>query len=263
MEEILEALVAGGLSESAAKLYVSLLKSGSTSPASILKKSKSVKGKRALDELIEKGFATRTTGKKLVVTAADPKIVLQSVEDESARIAAVREKTLKLLEPLRLLGVKASVKPQIQFFVGQEGARAALEDSLGSREKTLRAFFAMADVSDFLGQEFLEQYHRRRVGAGLNLQVVRTFERDKRKTARPKSAKKYLSSKEERFDVRFVSEDLAFPMTVFLYDQKVLAISSREENFAFILESKEFCLMQKKLFELAWKSIAIRSIALS
>jgi hypothetical protein len=51
-----------------------------------------------------------------------------------------------------------------------------------------------------------------------------------------------------------VSEDLAFPVTMYLYDQRLAVISTREEEFALIVESRELCGMQKKLFELLWRT---------
>lgn len=264
MDELIQGLVSSGVSEKEAKLYVLLLKSGSSSIPMLYKKLRlpKVQGDKIVSALEGRGLVERRTlSKKTILTAADPKLVLQSIEKDEKQIVGRKEQASKLIEPLRLLGAKSSTKPQLHFFVDIEGVRAALDDTLSAKEKTIRAFFSMADLAEFVGGDYLEEYSKRRVSAGLNLQAIRTFERDKRSSAKPKKQQKYLSSKEERLDVRFVSEDLAFPMTLFLYDQKLLAISSRAENFAFVIESKELCQLQKKLFELSWKSIAIRSIS--
>jgi hypothetical protein len=45
-------------------------------------------------------------------------------------------------------------------------------------------------------------------------------------------------------------------MTSYIYDNKVSIISSRRENFAMTIESEEFALMQRNLFEVFWASSA-------
>jgi len=44
-------------------------------------------------------------------------------------------------------------------------------------------------------------------------------------------------------------------MTMYMYDDKVTVISSKDEEFALIIQSHEFTEMQKKLFLLIWQSL--------
>jgi urea transport system substrate-binding protein len=65
----------------------------------------------------------------------------------------------------------------------------------------------------------------------------------------------FITGEELHRTVRFASREFAFPMTVFLFDDKIAIISSAEENFALIIESREYTEMQRKLFAMVWSSL--------
>jgi len=263
MADVLEDLISAGLEKNEATVLLSLMRAGSMPLSAIVKKTRLSRSAvhASLETLIKLKFvATAASGRLKLFTALDPKSFVAFLEEKERVLAEQKERALKLVEPLRSIGVKTSLLPKIHFFAGQEAARNALEDTLSAKEKTLRAFFAAADISEFLGSDYLDLYTKKRISAGLTLHGVRTFERDRRVQRRGRMERRYLSSKEERREVRFVGEDTAFPMTLYIYDNKILAIGTKEENFALIVESKELYQMQRKLFEMTWRTLTIRSI---
>ncbi len=263
MVEFVDDLIQAGLKKSEAMVFVALMRTGSAGLTALEKKTHLGRAavKSAIEHLIVmKLVSAAPAGRQKLFTACDASALAAFYEEKQRELSQRRERAAKLIEPLRAIGVKSSASPKIRFFAGQEGARRALEDTLEAKERTLRAFFAAADISEFLGSEYLDGYTKKRIAAGLTLYGVRTFERDRRVARRGRMERRYLSSKDERREVRFVSEDTTFPMTLYLYDQKLLAIGTKEENFAFIIENRELCQMQKKLFELTWRTLTIRSI---
>ena len=263
MADLLDDLINAGLEKNEATILVLLMRSGSLPIAGLIKKTRLSRTavNASLERLTKLKFVSAASaGRQKLFTALDPKSFVHFLEEKERAIAEQKERALKLIEPLRSIGVKSSAFPKVHFFAGQDAARRALEDTLDAKEKTLRAFFAAADISEFLGSDYLDLYTKKRISAGLTLHGIRTFERDRRVQKRGRMERRYLSSKDERREVRFVGDDFTFPMTLYVYDQKILAIGTKEENFAVIIESKEINQMQRKLFEMTWRTLTIRSI---
>ena len=253
-----------GLSRAESVLYAALLKSGTGGVSALVKKTKLGRkvAEQALESLTAKGLVASFRNKTgMLFTALDTKELLSHLDAQVQSAQSQREKAAKVLEQLKSQILPGAVRPKLQFFTGIDGVRSALEETLSSKERTLRAFLAVSDLTDFVGPDFLERYTSRRIASGLTLHAMRTFERDKRSARMPKHAKYYLTNREERREVRYINEDLAFPVTTYLFDQKILTISSKSENFAVLVESRELCEMQKRLFQLLWRSLSIREIA--
>lgn len=52
--------------------------------------------------------------------------------------------------------------------------------------------------------------------------------------------------------IRFLSDKHTSSLTYVLYENKAFFISSKRENFAFLIESKEFVEMMTMQFEILW-----------
>lgn len=253
-----------GFSKGESNAYFVLAKLGTATAPAIAKKAKlSPKATAvALGLLAEKGLVVHNQSRRSATfTALDPKHLLAYLDTRAQEAQAARDRAAKSLDSLRADLVRAQPMPRVQYFTGPDGARAALEETLSSKEKTLRAFLSVSDLTDFLSPDFLDRYTNRRIAAGLTLHAVRTFERDKRSARKAKHSKYYNTNREERREVRYVNDDLAFPMTTYLFENKVLLIGSKAENFAVLYESRELSEMQKRLFLMIWRSLSIREIA--
>ena len=148
-----------------------------------------------------------------------------------------------------------TAKPKIEFFDGIEGARFVLDQTLTAHDPLLRSFLSIADISDFVGSDFFNDYTSRRIKKGYELHAIRTLEKDRQALERDQYANRYISSKKEKREIRHVPDELAFPITMYMFDSKVAVISSKEESFALLIESKELAEMLKKLFELIWRTL--------
>ena len=253
-----ELLTSIGLSQKEARMYVTLLRHG-TQPTSILARRAGFNrgtGYVILHSLLERGLVTKVTKKKVqhfsplsphqLVAYLDHQV--QELNDRRVRVEGAMGQLLAISNPL-------AAQPKIQFFEGAEGARAVLENTLESEEKILRAYLSIADVSAFAGSEFFMDYTMRRIKKGFRLHAIRTQEKDRKARLFDQHAKMYVTSRKQNREVRHVSDTLAFPMTIYIYGHRIGIISSSEENFAVIIESKELADMQKRLFDLLWVSL--------
>ena len=247
-----------GLTDKETAAYLTLLRFGTRPTSYVAHKAGLNRGTAyvALHALLTKGLVAKTSKRKVqYFTALEPTHLVDFLRRRESEIKHQREKVQSLMGQLMLLSRPLTTKPKIEFFEGVEAARTALEDTLTAKEKTLRAFLSIADISEFLGPEFFDQYTTRRARAHYELHAIRTLEKDKEAMSKSLYAKRLVSSTKEKRIVRYVSDELAFPMTMYMYDDKVTLISSKEEEFALIIQSRELSEMQKKLFLLIWKSL--------
>lgn len=247
-----------GLTEKEAAAYLTLLRFGTRATSYVAHKAGLNRGTAyvALHSLLGKGLVTKTSKRKVqYFTALEPKHLLDFLKRREWEIRRHRQKVREFMGQLIMLSGPLATKPRIEFFEGVEAARTALEDTLSAKEKTLRAFLSISDIGEFLGADFFDEYTTRRARAGYELHAIRTLEKDKEAMSRNRYATRLVSSQKEKRIVRYVSEELAFPITMYMYDDKVTLISSKEEEFALIIQSHELSEMQKKLFLLIWRSL--------
>lgn len=252
-------LISAGLSDKEAACYLTLLRCGTRSTSFVAKKAALNRGTAyvALHSLLAKGLVAKSTKQKVqYFTAMEPQQLLKYLENRKHALNGCQDRLQGMMGQFEALSNTLATMPKVEFFEGREGARIAFEDTLSSSDKTLRAFLSIDDAAEFLGAEYFEEYTDRRVESGYTLHAIRTLEKDKIAIKKNVYARRYLTNRKENRIVRYVSEELAFPITTYMYDDKLMILSSQAENFAMLIESRELCQMQKKLFSLLWESVA-------
>lgn len=246
-----------GLSEKEASVYAVLLRYGTRQTSFLAKKAKLNRGTAyvTLHALLQKGIVTKATRSKIqYFSPRDPKDLLNFLDHQSKELDERKSKLSGLLEQLYLIRSENATAPRIEFFEGLEGARSALEDTLNAKEKILRGFLSIMDIQEFIGYSYFDDYTSRRIKSGYFLQAIRTRSKDVEAIRRNVLSRRYKSSAKQKRKVRYVSEALAFPISMYIYDDKITLISSKDENFSLIIQSKELSNMQRHLFELIWNS---------
>lgn len=235
-----------GLEDKKAEVYLACLELGPSSVQLIAQKT-GVKRTTIYDiltNLIEQGLITQTVkGKKRLFVAEDPETI-------KSLLLKKEQEFNQLLPELKSLHFVPGVKPKIKYYEGIEGVKKVLGDALTSKEKTLKAIVPMKDLIDLIGEDYFQEYTNKRVKLGYFLKVVRPTIKE---VISIREKYKQGTSKAHFREVRYAPKDFAFSMTMFLYDHKVMLISSKKENFGMIIESEEFAYNQKALFEVLWK----------
>jgi sugar-specific transcriptional regulator TrmB len=239
-----QVLVQIGLQATEAKFYLAALELGQASVRDIAAKA-GISRTNAYDvfsRLLEQGLVTQVgaAANKTMLVAAEPPDQLTELLD------ARRRKLDVLLPELRSVHNGASGKPRVRFYQGTEGIKLVLDDTLSVRDKKLVGILSMRDLYEVPGRAWMDDLVHRRIEAGVFLRVIRSPAKD--------IPHMWPQSAADLREVRFASPDFVFTMTSYIYGNKVAIISSRRENFAMTIESEEFAMMQRNLFEVFWVS---------
>lgn len=230
-----------GLSKSKGAVYLASLETGTGSVVEIAKRARLPRTTvhEIMQQLLELGLVSFVTKGRAQIYTAEPPTKLKSLLKDKER------KLESILPELTSMLSTSGVKPKVRFYEGVEGIKAVFEDTLTVNDKVLRAILSMADLYDTPGKIFMDHYTARRVAAGIKLNVIRSEAKEVEETW-PASAK-------ENRELHYAPKDMAFPMTMYLYDNKVGIIGTQKENFGMIIESADFFLTQKNLFEIIWQ----------
>jgi len=263
MLSINDSLVQAGLSDKEAAMYMTLLRSG-LKPISFLATRAEMNRGTAyviLHSLMEKGLAVKSAKRNMQYFAPKhPEHLLHFLEHKQQELEGSKTQLKVVMQSLVSITNPNVTRPTIEFFDGQEGMRSVLEDTLTAKDFVLSSFLSIADIIEAVGGEFFNAYTTKRVKKGYHLKAIRAQEKDLAAITRDASAKRYLSSIEEKREIRYVNADLMFPISMYMYDNKLAVISSKEENFALIIESKELVDMQKKLFNILWTTASEKKL---
>ncbi|MEK7122478.1 MAG: hypothetical protein AAB855_01330, partial [Patescibacteria group bacterium] len=176
-------------------------------------------------------------GKTAQFTAEKPDHIKTLLKEKERKI-------LDILPDLRSRFNAQENKPRVRFYEGIEGVRAMLDDTLVAHDMLLRALLSVADFNDFLGKKWFGEYTNKRIASGKKLRVLR-----------PESKEVpglYPTSKKDIREVRLAPCDISFALSQYIYDNKVVLISTAQEGYGMIIESREFYTLQLQLFETLW-----------
>lgn len=243
-----QVLVQIGLHEKEARFYLAALELGQASVRDIAEKA-GISRTNAYDvfsRLHEEGLVTQVSvaSNKTMLVAAEPPDQLTELLD------ARRRRLDAFLPELRSLDNRASGKPRVRFYQGLEGIKLVLNDTLSAHDKKLLGILSMHDLYQVPGRGWMDDLVRRRIDAGVYLRVIRSPVKD--------ISNIWPQSAADLREVRFATPDFVFAMTSYIYDNKVAIISSQRENFAMTIESEEFAMMQRNLFEVLWVACPAR-----
>ncbi len=231
-----------GLEGKKAKIYIAALELGTAKAFDIAKKAK-VERPTAYDiltKLTEDGLigSYQKKGVKYFI-AEDPEKIQKNYLEKQRSFE-------QILPELKSVYNSLHTKPKIKYYEGISGVKTIFEDTLTSKNKTLRSIFSVVDLFQVPGKEYIEGYVKRRIDAGFKIEVIRSQQ---------KNVQGYWPSTdpEERRTLRFAPSHMVFDMTTYLYDNKVGLISSKKENFGILIESEEFSQTMNHLFDALWQ----------
>ncbi len=230
-----------GLEKSKGAVYLAALAVGTGSAQDIARKAglPRTTAHEVLQNLVALGLVSFVTkGRSRTYTAEHPEKLKKLLQEKERKLDMV------LPELASMLNVKG-VRPRVHFYEGDAGVRTVFEDTLTVKSKLLLGILSMADLYKVPGKKFMDNYVRERVGAGIRLHVIRSEAKEVEET--------WPTSTKENREMHYASKELVFPMTMYLYDNKVGLIGTEKENFGMIIESPEFYQTQRNLFDVLWQ----------
>lgn len=236
-----------GLSSKEAALYLSLLELGAASPVSTIARKANINRTTAYDilgEMTAKGIVvTNLKGKIRFYEALPPAKLIAYLTEQSDKYARLADKANEILPELNT-HYRASGRPRVYFYEGDEGLIRVYEETLSSSEEIL------AYASDQANQDaipwYFPKYYARRAAKKI---PIRALFPDT-----PKDRERHaLDSKELRQSRLLPKNKMDFTPEVNIFDNKIM-IADWKEKLGIIIESPEIANVFKQSFELAWEA---------
>ncbi|MBI2984098.1 MAG: hypothetical protein HYY50_00515 [Candidatus Kerfeldbacteria bacterium] len=238
IQQVLDEL---GLKKNKGVVYLASLETGSGTALEIATKARLPRTTviEILDALAAMALVSYVTkGRARIYSAESPEKLKALLKDKERSLASV-------LPELKSLVSTKGRRPKIRVYDGLAGVKTVFEDTLTVSDKQLRGILSMADLYKIPGKGFMDDYVVRRIKAGIQLRVMRSEIKEIEET--------WPTSVTESRTLRYAPADFVFPMTQYLYDNKVGLIGTEKENFGMIIESEDFYQTQKNLFEIMWQ----------
>ncbi len=241
--ELYELLQQIGFKDKKARVYLACLELDSANAQEIAKKANVERTSiyAILESLKKDGLVISTIKKKTQYFIPEsPNKLIDLLQNKTDIVS-------KFLPMFLSLYSNKETKPKILFYEGKENIKEILNDTLKCQEKQLRDFGSVKDIVDFLGETFLTHYLEKRVKNNIKVKSLRVEKKELDNWYFKASNKKTLRT------TRFLPKEVSFDTACLIYDNKVALISSKKENFGFIIESQEFSQMMKTLYDLIWQ----------
>ena len=233
-----KALIDLGLSSNESKVYLTLLKLGSTSAGEIAKKSKVYRTNayEALNRLLEKGLVSFVyQGHQKFYEAEHPEKIMEHL---NSKLHKFQEILPQLLADLQ--AVKA--KDKAHLYEGILGVKAITDDILRTKEEVV-TFGVPRNISEIM-KNFVSQYHKKRI----DLKIVQKhiYDEDAKERIKFLNELKYTEAK-------YLPGAINSPATTTIYGDKIAFYIWSDPVLAVLIESKRMAESYRKYFEILWK----------
>lgn len=230
-----------GLTKIEAKVYLALLRLGSTTTGPLIKRTELHRATvyDVLKRLAEKGLVTHIVKEKTkYFQASNPKHFLDSIEEQKKELEENEGKIKDIVKKLELIQEQAKIKESASIFQGKRGIKTIFEDILKHDE--YYAFASEGKFKEILGVYF-EQF-----------QMKKRKRKIKARILIDKSLKGSGYTKSVYGEIRFLPKAYNYPTATFVYGDKVALFVFTEYPTAFLIESKEIAESYKSYFMLLW-----------
>jgi len=238
--ELIKSLKRLGLNEKESRIYITALGLGKFS---VLALSEKVEIKRptcylVLEDLKRKGLITTfPKARKVLYVAEHPNNLLKNTETAFSLAK-------KLMPELQSLMGSDIEKPILKVYSGQSGIQNIYED-MTDDGKDIFYFASVKDLVESVGQEFLDDWIKKRITKGMKSTSIRIKESEM-------NYKLYGNSPENLRTIRYAPIGFTMPYTIFIYNNKVAFVSTKKDLFGFVIESPDFVRSIKALFDIVW-----------
>lgn len=236
-----------GLSQKEASLYMASLELGVASAVATIARKANINRTTAYDilgEMVRKGIlVSNLKGKTRYYEALPPVKLIAYLQEQSEKFARLADQANEILPELNA-HYRASGRPRVYFYEGDEGLIRVYEETLNSSEEIL------AYASDQANQDaipwYFPKYYARRAAKKI---PIRALFPDT-----PKDRERHKLDAQELRKSRLLPKDkMDFTPEINFFDNKIM-IADWKEKFGIIIESPEIAKVFKQSFELAWEA---------
>ncbi len=232
-----------GFTEKEAEVYLAALEMGQFSITSLSHRS-GVKRPTCyliIDNLMKRGFITQIPrAKKMLYAAESPDQIKKEIDAKSKQID-------RLLPELQRLRKSGSEDAMVKFYRGEQGIEAIYGQILKDRPKILYVLLNMKECLSVIDNDFLSDWIKKRVKLGIKSQMIETG------PTFPLDPKKFGVNDEALRNKRYFPGSMPIPGEIIAYaPNKVTFISTKKDDFSFIVNSEEFYKTVKVMFDTLW-----------
>ncbi len=237
-----------GLTKNEIKVYLALLKIGTTTTSKIIKEIgiNTSKVYESLERLLKKGLVSYTLVKnKKQWNAENPTKINEFLEEEKNKINKKKEEAKKVINDLKDIYESSFIDSEYKIYEGIKGIKTAREHALEILNKG-DTFYLI--LSSFFGENKLEAYfddfHKRRSKKGI---VLKAILNEKLKEAGEKRASLKHS------EVKFITSSFLSPTWIEIYSNCVSIGVLGSKPSIFVIKNEEVVTGFLNYFGGLWK----------
>ena len=240
-----------GLKREHSDVYVGLLEGG-LMPAGKL--AKQLNAPRStiyglLEDLAKAGLVLQNEKNNVKLwQATDPETIKTLLNEKINSLENTKASFDGMLEKLKASQKTDFLSPKFHYFEGADEMRAMLKDVLLYDNLETQLCWPVKDVMKIVGEDFLFELNVKRIKSKISIKVIWPLDKSEDVTKNIFLA----PGKEVLREVRLAPENMDFSMGYWAYGNKVMFLSSKAENFGFIVESRELRQLLKTQFEVLW-----------
>ncbi len=145
-------------------------------------------------------------------------------------------------------GNKLTSSPRLQLFEGPKQVQFSPKDILLYRNIEVRSYWPISLMLEVLGEDFFREFNKDRINRNIYIKAIWPEQHIVDIKKHP-----YLGTGEAfKREIRVAPKEIDFSMGYWIYQDKVLFVSSKNDNFSFILECREFAEMLASQFDVVW-----------
>lgn len=233
-----------GLSESEVQLYLALVERGALTARELttLTKAKRPTVYYALRQLMDRGLVTQGADR---FQAAAPESLSTIIKMRQNELASLADEVIELIPALKKNSIAHEGAPAVTYFTGEEAMKRAIMDTLYCKSGHIDSIAPQDNFFWQVGQEFSANYVAERVARKITTRHLWEKELEPKILA---------NSYRGLAEVHLLPKEMLgnFRTTVFLYDQEVMYISSRDSGFVLIVKSREHFELMHAMFNTLW-----------
>ncbi|MFH1053432.1 MAG: helix-turn-helix domain-containing protein [Candidatus Woesearchaeota archaeon] len=235
-----------GLTDGEIKVYLALLKIGSSTTGPIVDKSGVSRSKvyNLLERLMRKGLVSYVIKSKTkYFQAADPEKLVEFLNFKEMEIKDSIEELEKIIPSLKL-EQSLNIEEEAEIFKGLEGIKSARDLALNvlNKGETFYCLGANKENQEPLNAYWIE-FHKKRKRKGIKAKYI--VQEDSRKTLGKQKEKSGL------IEVKYL--DIAGPVHIDIFNDYVVTCIMKGTYTSFLLKNKYAARYYRDYFEKAWE----------
>ena len=226
-----------GLDEKEIQVYLSLLRTGSTTASRVSKETNIDRATcyRYIDSLIHKGLVSQVIQNNVkYFQAAHPEKILKELKEKE-------EEFEKILPELINLSELPKEETKAEVYKGKDGLKTVLREILRNKENhlVLGEGGHFQDILPIFFQQFINECKRNKIKERI-LCSTDVFNK----------VKKYDY---EYSKIRKIPSEISLPTTTLIYDNKIVLFNWQSPYNAIVISNKNLSITYRNYFNLLWK----------